>query len=123
MLFRSPVVTPRLGIYSEVLLGWNDDPTLLARRLQTILDHHLQSTRGQPGNPASFEEPGMLLYPAEVLAVRRIRADLELHMPKVEHVLMFSNLVQSAPRGPWPVDPLLTRIQHEHRRDIRNSGR
>jgi hypothetical protein len=118
-----PVVTPRLGIYSEVLLGWNDDPALFARRLQAILDHHLQSTRGQPGEPAIFEEPGMLLYPAEVLAVRRIRTDLEMNMPKVEHALMFSNLVQSAARGPWPVDPLLTRLQHELRRDMRHSGR
>lgn len=65
----------------------------------------------------------MLLYPAEVLAVRRIRTDLEMNMPKVEHALMFSNLVQSAARGPWPVDPLLTRLQHELRRDMRHSGR
>ena len=65
----------------------------------------------------------MLLYPAEVLALRRIRADLELPMPKVEHVMMFTNLVQSAPRGPWPVDPLLTRLQHELRRDMRKSAR
>ena len=64
----------------------------------------------------------MLLYPAEVLAVRRIRAELEMNMPKVEHALMFSNLVQSAARGPWPVDPLLTRLQQDLQRDMRRGA-
>jgi uncharacterized protein YeaC (DUF1315 family) len=43
-------------------------------------------------------------------------------MPKVEHPLMFTNLVNSAPRGKWPVTPLLTQIQRELVRDSRKGS-
>ena len=111
-----PIVTPRLAVYGEVISHWHGDPGLFARRLAAVLDRHLERTRGGPGRPVEFEEPGMLLWPAEVLAVRSVRAGLELPMPKVEHALMFTNLVNSAPRGPWPDDPLLLRVQRELRR-------
>ena len=117
-----PVVTPRLGSYGDVLLSFHDDPSLLARRLAILLDHHLNSTQSKPDEPASFEEPGMMLFPAEVLAVRSVRLSLELRMPKVEHPLMFTNLVNSVPRGKWPVTPLLTQIQRELVRDSRKGS-
>ena len=113
---RRPAVTPRLGPYGEILTGWLDDPALLARRLARLLDHHLERTRGSPGSPAEFEEPGVLMFPVSVLAVRSVRATLGLPMPKVEHPLMFTNLLHSAPRGPWPADPLVARLERELRR-------
>ena len=105
-----PVVTPRLGLYADVLMHWHGDEELLARRLAALLDHHLERTRTTPELTAEFEDPGVLLLPVEVMSVSAVRADLELAMPKVEHPLMFTNLLNSSPRGPWPTDPLLQRI-------------
>jgi hypothetical protein len=113
---RRPTVTPRLDLYGEILTGWLDDPALLARRLARLLDRHLERTRGSPGSPADFEEPGVLMFPVSVLAVRSVRTAFGLPMPKVEHPLMFTNLLNSAPRGPWPPDPMVTRLERELRR-------
>lgn len=104
-------VSPRLEVYGDVLQLWSGDPSVLARRLAALLDHHLDRTQGSPGKPAEFDEPGVMLYPAEVLAVRAIRHDLGLPWPKVEHALMFTNLATMVPGGPWPKDALLHRIE------------
>lgn len=103
--------TPRLGPYFDVVQAWNSDPSLFARCLAGALDFHLDETRGSPGNAAAFDEPGVMLFPAEALAVRAVRRELDLPWPKVEHPLMFTNLVTMAPEGPWPTDSLLARIE------------
>ena len=107
---RRPTVSPRLGPYAETLQLWDSDEGTLSRRLQALCDLHLEQTRGQPGAPASFDEPGLMLYPAEILAVRSVRRALGKAWPKVEHPLLFTNLVQMQPDGPWPEDPLLDRL-------------
>jgi hypothetical protein len=56
------------------------------------------------------------MFPVSVLAVRSVRTAFGLPMPKVEHPLMFTNLLNSAPRGPWPSDPMVTRLERELRR-------
>lgn len=104
---RRPVVTPKLDIYGDVLQLWTSDDHTLSRRLLALCERHLTRTRGAPGKPAEFDEPGMLLFPAEILAVAAVRKSLDLRMPKVEHPLMFTNLALTAPSGPWPTDPLL----------------
>jgi hypothetical protein len=53
----------------------------------------------------------MMLFPAEILAIRAVRKSLDLPMPKVEHALMHTNLVTTAPEGDWPADPLLQRMR------------
>jgi len=53
----------------------------------------------------------MMLFPAEILAVRATRRSLDLPMPKVEHAIMFTNLVTTQPVGEWPSDPLLARMR------------
>ncbi len=107
---QRPVVTPRLDLYGEVLQHWHGETLVLQRRLIAVLDHHLDHTQGAPGKPAAFDEPGVLLYPAELLAIRAVRVDLEHGWPKVEHPLMFTNLATMTPIGPWPDDSLLRRI-------------
>jgi hypothetical protein len=108
---RRPVITPRLGIYGDVLQLWTSDDHTLSRRLLALCEHHLTRTRSAPGKPAEFDEPGMMLFPAEILAVRATRKSLDLPMPKVEHALMFTNLVTTQPVGDWPEDPLLSRMR------------
>jgi hypothetical protein len=111
-----PTLSPRLGAYGDVLAVWSGDLGLLARRLASLLDLHLERTHGVPGARAAFDEPGVMLFPAEVLAVRAVRQSLELPWPKVEHALMYTNLATADLYGSdlhrtWPVDPLLSRLQ------------
>lgn len=108
---QRPTVTPRLGPYSDVFLLWEGDLAVLARRLPDLLDLHLDQTRGSPGVPAPFDEPSVWLYPAEMLAIRAVRRELELPWPKVEHPLLFTNLVTMPVAGAWPTDSLLQRIE------------
>ena len=99
------------GPYGEIIRHWQGDPALLARRLAGLLDLHLERTQGAPGHQADFEEPGVQLFPVEVLLVGSVRASLELPMPRVEHPLMFTNLVTTWARGPWPESPTLQRLE------------
>lgn len=105
-----PVAGPRLGPYSEALQAFGGNEQLLARKLQELCDLHLSCTRGTPGAAADFDEPGVMLLPLAVLAVRAVRRSLDLPTPKVEHPMMFTNLVQTAPAGAWPEDPWLARL-------------
>lgn len=107
---RRPVLSPRLGPYGEVLLAFHANDLVLANKLQELCDLHLQRTRGTPTAPAEFDEPGVMLMPVAVLAVRAVRKSLDLRTPKVEHAMMFTNLVQTSPSGPWPEDPWLSRL-------------
>ncbi len=108
-----PVVTHRVGPYHDALLHWTGDERLFAQRLATTLDLHLESVRGRG---ATFDDPPCQLYPLEVLAVRSIRQWLDLPMPKVEHPLMFTNLVTMTPDPPWPAHDFVVRLERELRR-------
>jgi len=109
-----PTVTPRLGSYLELLLHWGSEPALFVRRLVSVLDVHLARTGGK-GQAGQFADAPVLLYPAEAFAVRKVRELLGLPTPKIEHVLMFTNLGQMVPPR-WSDDPLLLRVEQELRR-------
>lgn len=100
-------VTPRLGDYREVLLLWNGDVAPLTRALQALLDVHLEQSKGKG---AWFADPWVAAMPLEVLAVLAVRRELSLPVQKVEHSLMFTNLVTMTPPAKWPQSPLVDRI-------------
>jgi hypothetical protein len=97
-----------LGPYQEVILHWHGDPHVFAQKIATALDHHLREAdrRGSP-----FEDPPTRVFPVEVLALANVRRSCELPMPKVEHALMFTNMVTMQPCGPWPHDELVARLE------------
>lgn len=110
---QRPSLTPRLGIYHEVLLHWQSEPRLFAQGLAAALDAHLDGAR-HSGGP--FDDPACRLYPVEVLATKVVRESLGLPMPKVDHPLMFTNLGTMAPRTPWPQHDLVRQLERELRR-------
>lgn len=103
-----PSVSPRLGPYHEVLTHWTGDQRLFALRLAETLDVHLEQVGGQG---STFADPPCQIYPLEVLAVLRVREWLGLPNPKVDHPLMFTNLVMMQPDAPWPQNELLQRLE------------
>ncbi len=108
-----PAITPRLGPYQEALQHWQGEPRLLAQHLAGLLDLHLQQTHGQL---SSFADPPSRLYPLEVIAVRQVREWLGLPTPKVEHALMFTNLVTMRPDPKWPRDDHVSELERMLRR-------
>jgi hypothetical protein len=107
-----PTVTPRLGPYHQLLMHWNGDGRLFGQQLAGLLDVHLQGV----GSGGAFDDAPCRLYPVEVLAVRRVRDELGLGTPKVDHPLMFTNLGTMAPLGAWPRDEIVTRLERELQR-------
>lgn len=103
-----PIVTPRLGPYEGVLMHWQGEPRLFAQQLAEVLDLHLEQARGKD---ATFTDPPCQIYPLEVLAVRHVRDWLELPTPKVEHPLMYTNLGQMQPMGPFEPGLLAQRLE------------
>ncbi|HEX5052729.1 MAG TPA: hypothetical protein VFZ65_13215 [Planctomycetota bacterium] len=109
---QRPTVTQRLGPYEAVFLHWTGDAHQLAQRLADLLDLHLQQARGAG---STFDDPPCQLYPVEVLAVRQVREWLGLSTPKVDHALMFTNLVTMVPDAPWPAHELVQRLERRLR--------
>lgn len=102
---RRPRFSPRLGPYMVVLHAWDSDRLHFSRVMEEILDHHLERTqRGE------FAEPAFSLLPTEVLMTKVVRTELGMQWTKVEHPLMFTNLLALQPRTPWPREPLAVAI-------------
>jgi hypothetical protein len=110
---QRPTLTPRLGPYHETLMHWNGEPRVFAQQLALLLNVHLEQTRGAG---ASFDDPACRLYPVEVLAVGAVRQWLGLPMPKVDHPMMFTNLVTMTPPRSWPQHELVQRLERELQR-------
>lgn len=110
---RRPTPGQRLGPYEPVLQHWLGERRLLAQALAEVLDLHVQQAQRRGG---TFDDPGLSLYPVEAIAVRNVRDWLDLPSGKVEHPLMFTNLVTMPPSPAWPSQPLLTALERELRR-------
>ncbi|MCR9244797.1 MAG: hypothetical protein NXI31_07180 [bacterium] len=111
---RRPSLPPQLGSYREILLHWNGNQDVLALRLADVLELHLEAA-GRTGS--AFEDPSARLYPLEIVATANVRRWLDLPTPKVEHAMMFTNLVTMKPASDWPRDPLVAAIERRtHRR-------
>lgn len=106
-------VTTRLGPYQEVLSHWHSESRVLAQRLASVLELHLERAQA---NKTPFDDPAARLYPFEALAIRHVRDWLGLDTPKIEHPLMFTNLGQMQPTTPWPAHDLAQRLEHDLRR-------
>ena len=109
---QRPTVTPRLGPYHELLMQWHGDGRLFAQHLADLLDLHLQ----QLGNGGAFDDPPCRPYPVEALAVRNVREQLGLPTAKIDHPLMFTNLVTMVPARTWPTDELVARLERQLQR-------
>ncbi|MCA8974269.1 MAG: hypothetical protein KDC98_06080 [Planctomycetes bacterium] len=107
---RRSTVAAQLGPYQEVILHWTDDQALLALRIASALDVHLQQADRRSG---PFEDRPARLYPVEAIALTNVRRWLELPTPKIEHALMFTNLATMKPTGPWPRHRLVGRLERQ----------
>lgn len=90
-----------LGGYAAIVKAW-DDPVALEAALEAVLDIHIEET--QDRELPDFGDVEMFAFPAEVLAVIRVREHLELETTPPRHELWDSPLTTTRADGPWPDD-------------------
>ena len=99
-----------LGDYTDVVEAWGDADAVGAA-LQAALDRHVKRSKTKrKGDLAEFEDVVMYAFPAEVLAVVRVREQLGLATPEPDHPLWQSPLTQTRANGDWPSDDTLATI-------------
>ena len=103
-----PPLAP-LGPYEQLLASWrSDDPGSLVSGVIAAANYHVARSR-EHTNDVTFEfaDEFFQLYPAEILAVYRLREQAGLANPEVGHPLFATPLGRLQPIVPPKSDPLL----------------
>lgn len=96
---RRPHICP-LGVYQQVFDAWNSEQAFAAA-LRAICDYHCARTDQLGDN--EFQWGVYNVFPAEVLALQRIRKELGLPQVTIDHPLLDNPLVR-LPEEITPVD-------------------
>lgn len=77
-----------LGVYQQVFDKWHS-PTSLANVLYDACEHHWQETNDADllGHIGAFSWSPYGSFPVDLLAIRRVREDLGLETPEIDHPL------------------------------------
>ncbi len=101
------------GVYGTVLAAWND-PAKLGGALDVACDYHMMRT----GDDHEFSWPPFGTFAAEIFAILRIRQELGLETPRIDHQLLDAPWRQLPDRVPLETDALLERLQQVARDDV-----
>jgi hypothetical protein len=111
----------RAGVYKELWRSW-DDPARLGAALRSACDFHCeQAVRAATEDAWTGEEfvhPPFNIFPADILAVRRVRSDLGLETPTITHPLLDSPLAAPPDRPPPHGDALVSEAVAVLARDL-----
>lgn len=101
---------PDSAAYQKVLDDWEDDGAFAAA-VVGICDYHQSNCNYGSGKIRTFDSWPFQAFPAEVLALLRVRADAGLSVPAIDHVLIRGNpLAAPPPKTPLPPDERWDRI-------------
>ena len=85
---RTDVGDLELGVYKSVFEHW-DDMEGLKKTLLDLADYHVDNIRGlTKTRVGEFSGPPVDIFPAEMVAIRRVRERLGLETPAIDHPLM-----------------------------------
>ncbi len=109
----------KLGAYREVLDAWRDEGALAAALVRACDYHARQARRDEVVSEFAYFPANV--FPAEILAIYRVRRDLRLHTPDLQHPILTTPLGRppaSIPPTPDDVlDRLMTAVEDELPRD------
>jgi hypothetical protein len=105
----SALPCPPLGVYQELLDRWNSEPDFAAAVVKICDYHGEHSVEGQIAH-AEFVRIPHNVFPAEVLAVKRVREEEGLPWPTVDHPLLNTPLAHLPPALPRIQNDLLDRV-------------
>jgi hypothetical protein len=126
-LWRSIKINSRLatfrdlGIYQKLLQSWNDDKAY-AKAIVSACEYHCKRTTTEDEDGAEIETEfwrwPFPTFPAEILAVQRVRRELRGSSADVSHPLLDTPLGRPPERIPVIDDRLLTRVIERVRADL-----
>lgn len=111
-----------LGPYQAILDGWDSEESYL-RGVLGACDYHCQRCVTIAGSP----EPGLTnvpyhIFPAEILAIRRVRREHHLPNPDINHKLLNSPAAHPPETPPAIDEILLNQIAARARKELPNIG-
>jgi hypothetical protein len=111
MLEMSQAALRDLGVYQQVVEGWDDD-AVLANALREACDYHCARTDSEHANrvPEFWQSP-YPVFPAEIIAIQRVREEQTGRKIVVDHPLMNSPSGSVPDSMPKFEDPLLERFK------------
>ncbi len=100
----------KLGVYQELLDGW-DNGTTFANCLVAACDYHVeQAFDDSEQDTQDFFYTLYNLFPVEILAIKRIRKLQGLSMPEIDHPLMKTSLANPPEQIPSSQDDILKEV-------------
>lgn len=115
-LFRDDVPDPLKG-YQGLFDAWND-PEAFAAAVHAVCDLHVAETTDKKNPYAAFVFPPYDIFPTEILALFRVRRELGLSVPVVEHPWLETALCEIPPPLPTEPDSFLSRVIDFVRKDF-----
>lgn len=99
-----------LGVYKTIFDRWNDSAEL-QKALLYVADYHVENLKDKGAQRfGEFARPPVDIFPAELVAIQRVRERLGLETPAIDHPLMktpFANPPKDLRPEP---DELLTQV-------------
>jgi hypothetical protein len=105
----SALPCPPLGVYQELLDAWSKDQDFAAA-VVTACDYHGEHSVEERIAHAEFVSDPHNVFPAEILAVKRVREEEGLPWPTIDHPLLNTPLAQLPPSLPRIHNDLLGRV-------------
>jgi len=106
---HSALPCPPLGVYQELLDAWNSEQDFAAALVKACDYHTEHSIEGRIAH-AEFVRVPHNVFPAEILAVKRLRDAEDIPWPAVEHALLDTPLAQPPATLPRVQNDLLDRV-------------
>jgi hypothetical protein len=106
---HSALPCPPLGVYQELLNAWDNEQGFAAAVIKACDYHGEHSVEGQTAH-AEFVRIPHNVFPAEILAVKRVRDEVGLPWPTVDHPLLNTPLARVPPSLPHIHTDLLDRV-------------
>lgn len=104
--------------YADVFSAW-DDVQRLSDVLVHACDYHIKrSAEPDDEDTPEFNNYPYPIFPVEILAVQKIRQQMQLPVPEVNHPLMQTPLARPPEIPPVVQDPLLDAVIARARRDF-----
>lgn len=98
-----------LGVYGELLDAWNNDRRF-ASALIKICDYHIERSIEERAAHSEFVSVPHNLFPAEILAAKRIRGSSGLQWPDAEHPLLRSPLAELPSSLPGSTNEIVDQV-------------
>lgn len=99
-----------VGPYKGLLEDW-DNPQRLHKALLHTCDYHIANSRKDDGD---FSDPVLSVMPMELLAYIRVRQDMGLETPEIDHPLMDLPFDKLPDEFPPLDDPILAEIEEKY---------